>query len=165
MDRKSLLTMGPRRARLARLAAKLVDFALVFGAAWLSYPWGLAAGLAYLATGDALFDGQSVGKKWFGFRVVSLEDGRACSVRQSVVRNLPLVVPLCFAVVPLWGWLVCALLALPLALLEAYFLFKLDSAHRLGDVMADTTVVRSDPDVVMGKVRHSWFEERKTAPM
>ena len=145
MDRKYLLGIGPKRARLARLLAKGIDLGMVLVASLLAYPWGLMVAIGYLAVSDSLFDGQSVGKRIIGFRVISLEDGRPCGMRQSCVRNLPFLLPLGFAIVPLWGWILCVLLSVPLAFLELYFLFKLDSAHRLGDVMADTTVLGNDP--------------------
>jgi uncharacterized RDD family membrane protein YckC len=145
MDRKYLLSIGPQRARLARLLAKGIDLGLVVIASVIAYPWGLALAIGYLAVADSLFDGQSIGKRFIGFKVVSLEDGRPCGMRQSFIRNLPFLLPLLFALVPFWGWLLCAMLSIPLIFLELYFLFKLDSAHRLGDVMADTTVLGNDP--------------------
>ncbi len=157
MDRKYLLSAGPRRARIARLIAKSIDLAIVLLCALIAYPWGLALALGYLAISDSLFDGQSFGKRLIGFRVISLEDGRPCGMRQSLVRNLPLLLPFAFALVPFWGWILCVLLSVPLVFLEIYFLFKLDSAHRLGDVMADTTVVGNDPQG-LGVRRRQWAE-------
>lgn len=159
MDRKYLLSVGPQRARLARLLAKGIDLGLVVVASFIAYPWGLAVAIGYLAVSDSLFDGQSIGKRFIGFRVVSLEDGRPCGMRQSFIRNLPFLLPLVFALVPFWGWLLCAMLSLPLGFLELYFLFKLDSAHRLGDVMADTTVVGNDPQALDVR-RRAAFEAR-----
>jgi len=167
MDRKYLLSVGPQRARLARVIAKGIDLGGVLIAAFIGYPWGLLLGLGYLAISDSLFEGQSVGKRIVGFRVISLEDGKPCGMKQSFVRNLPLTVPMLFAVVPFWGWILCVLLSLPLIFLELYFLFKLDSAHRLGDVMADTTVISNTAQLmeVRGKRTHSWFEERRPVSM
>lgn len=166
MDRKYLLSVGPQRARLARIFAKGIDLGGVTIATLVAYPWGLILGLGYLAIADSLFDGQSAGKRFVGFKVISLEDGKPCGMKQSFVRNLPLTVPLAFAVVPFWGWILCALLSLPLVFLELYFLFKLDSAHRLGDVMADTTVIGNDAQAhPYLRRRHSWFDERKTASL
>lgn len=160
MDRKYLLAVGPRRARIARLIAKSIDLGLVIVAAFIAYPWGLALALGYLAVADSLFDGQSIGKRIIGFRVISLEDGRPCGMRQSMIRNLPFLLPIGLAIVPFWGWILCVLLSIPLSFLELYFLFKLDSAHRLGDVMADTTVLGNDPQS-MGVRRHAWLQDRK----
>ncbi len=163
MDRKYLLSIGPRRARLARVLAKGIDLGLVLAISFIAYPWGLVCGWGFLAISDSLFEGQSPGKRFVGFRVVSLEDGYPCSMRQSFVRNLPFLVPMAFASVPFWGWIVCALLSVPLVFLELYFLFRLDSAHRLGDVMADTTVLGNDPQALPSRARQSWFE--KPVPM
>ncbi|MBY0516752.1 MAG: RDD family protein [Bacteriovoracaceae bacterium] len=161
MDRKYLLAIGPKRARLARLLAKSIDLGLVVVLAFIAYPWGLALAIGYLAVSDSLFDGQSIGKRMIGFRVVSLEDGHPCSMRQSLIRNLPILLPLGFALVPFWGWILCVILSVPLIFLELYFLFKLDSAHRLGDVMADTTVVGNDPQSLSVRRRGAWLENRK----
>jgi hypothetical protein len=71
------------------------------------------------------------------------------------------LLPLGFALVPLWGWILCVMLSVPLIFLELYFLFKLDSAHRLGDVMADTTVIGNDSQRLDLRRRDSWFADRK----
>ena len=161
MDRKYLLAAGPKRARLARLLAKSIDLGLVVVLSFIAYPWGLALAIGYLAVSDSLFDGQSIGKRVVGFRVISLEDGRPCGMRQSFIRNLPFLLPLGFALVPFWGWILCVLLSAPLTFLEIYFIFKLDSAHRLGDVMADTTVLGNDPHSLAMRRSRTWLEQRK----
>jgi uncharacterized RDD family membrane protein YckC len=161
MDRKYLLYAGPQRARLARLLAKSIDLFICFILCFVPYPFGLALAIGYLAVSDSLFDGQSIGKKVIGFKVVSLEDGRPCGMRQSLVRNLPILLPMGFALVPFWGWILCVMLSVPLVFLELYFLFKLDSAHRLGDVMADTTVIGNDSQRLDLRRRQSWFADRK----
>lgn len=167
MDRKYLLHIGPKRARLARVIAKGIDLFAVLVVSFFIYPWGLILAIGYLAISDSLFEGQSVGKRIIGFKVISLEDGKPCGMRQSWIRNLPFLVPLLFAIVPFWGWILCVLLSLPLVFLELYFLFKLDSAHRLGDVMADTTVIGNDAQSVdvRRRQRQSWFEEHKPVSM
>ncbi len=161
MDRKYLLNAGPQRARMARLLAKGIDLFIVFLVSFFSYPWGLALAIGYLAISDSLFDGQSIGKRVIGFKVVSLEDGKPCGMRQSLVRNLPILLPMAFALVPFWGWILCVMLSVPLIFLELYFLFKLDSAHRLGDVMADTTVIGNDAQRLDLRRRQSWFVDQK----
>jgi len=161
MDRKYLLNAGPQRARMARLLAKGIDLFIVFLVSFFSYPWGLALAIGYLAISDSLFDGQSIGKRVIGFKVVSLEDGKPCGMRQSLVRNLPILLPMAFALVPFWGWILCVMLSVPLIFLELYFLFKLDSAHRLGDVMADTTVIGNDAQRLDLRRRQSWFADQK----
>ena len=64
-----------------------------------------------------------------------------------------------FSIFPFWGWIFSILIAPPLILLEVYLLFKLDSGHRLGDVMADTSVVPLTGAKVSSKKQpSSWFE-------
>ena len=156
--RKYLLNSSKKTANFTRLIAKSVDLLIVLILAMLFYPFGLILSLVYMSLADSLYGGQSVGKRLLGFSVISLEDGQPCSVRQSVVRNLPIIVPLACAIIPLWGFIMATLLIFPLLLFETYLLFKLDSGHRLGDVMADTTVIGNDPNRVdIRKNKESWF--------
>ena len=151
-----------KTARITRLLAKAIDFFIVLILSMLFYPFGLLLALFYMGISDSLHDGQSVGKRYMGFSVISLEDGKPCSVKQSIIRNLPILIPMAFAIIPLWGWIFCSILAVPLILLEVYLLFKLDSGHRLGDVMADTTVIGNDPNRIdLRKAKESWFENPK----
>lgn len=164
MIRKYLLKSSINTARMTRLLAKLIDVSMALLASIFFYPFGLIIGIIYLAISDSLPGGQSVGKKMLGFQVISLEDGEPCSFKQSVIRNLPIVIPFCFAVIPLWGWIFCAIFSVPLTLMETYLLFKLDSAHRLGDVMADTTVVANDGNRLdLRKSKSSWFDSKTMA--
>lgn len=162
MKKKYILKSSINAARLTRLIAKAVDLFIVLILAMLFYPFGLILSLFYIGFADSLHNGQSVGKRIMGFAVISLEDGKPCSVRQSFIRNLPIIIPIAFAIIPLWGWIFCSVLLLPLILLEVYLLFKLDSGHRLGDVMADTTVIGNDPNRAdLRETKESWFNGRE----
>ena len=45
--------------------------------------------------------------------------------------------------------------------MEVYFLFKKNSAHRLGDIMADTTVIADDGmRLDLRKQKTPWFDNR-----
>lgn len=147
---------------MTRVLAKAVDFIMVAFLGLLFYPFGLLLGITYFVIADSLYNGQSAGKKLMGFAVISLEDGKPCSLKQSAIRNLPFIIPLSIALIPFWGWIISSLLLVPLVFLEIYLLFKLDSTHRLGDVMADTTVIANDPNRVdLRKNKESWFEGPK----
>jgi uncharacterized RDD family membrane protein YckC len=148
-----------RRAVKFRVAAKLIDLFLVCLGIFFFYPMGLIIGIIYLCFADSLYDGQSVGKRFMGLGVVSLVDGSPCSVFQSCVRNLPFTAPLFFLIFPLWwGWVISAVFALPLAAMEVYFILK-GSHHRLGDILADTTVIANDGNRLdLRKTKHSWFD-------
>jgi uncharacterized RDD family membrane protein YckC len=141
--------------------AKAVDLFIVLILSVFFYPLGLLMSIVYIAIADSLQNGQSVGKKFIGFAVISLEDGKPCSLKQSVVRNLPILIPLFLALIPIWGWILAAVIGIPLIVLEIYLIYKLDAGHRLGDVMADTTVHATDGgETVAAKRRASWFESR-----
>jgi len=83
--------------------------------------------LGYFLIKDGLRNGQSLGKRWRGIKVVSIEH-RPCNRRQSFVRNAILIVP--FAV---WLEALCVLLRA--------------DGRRIGDLMAKTAVVALDHPV------------------
>ena len=159
MNRKSLLTGPLFRARKFRLIAKSIDLGLVLLGAIFYYPMGLILGIIYLCVADSLYEGQSIGKRFMGFGVISLVDGSPCTAWQSFIRNLPFTVPLFFLVFPFWGWVFAGVFALPLTAMEVYFLFRGDTAHRLGDIMADTTVIANDGTRLdLRKTKGPWFD-------
>lgn len=160
MFRKELLEAGPRRALWTRFLAKAIDFAIVGIGVVFYYPMGLILGVVYLSISDSLYEGQSIGKRLMGFMVVSLVDGTPCSTRQSFIRNLPLMVPISFLIYPGWGWLIAAFLATPFTIVEIYLLFKEKVPHRLGDILADTTVIANDGTRLDIRKR-KWFEEQQ----
>lgn len=87
----------------------------------------VAAGGVYLLFRDALFiPGQSIGKFWFGLRVISLANGRPCTRLHSAQRNFILLVP---------GLNIVA------AVLETVALARDPQGQRLGDTLANTQVV------------------------
>ncbi len=127
--------------RAVRLIAKSVDMFIVLLLSIFFYPLGIILSFIYISLADSLQNGQSVGKKLLGLAVISLEDGGPCSAQQSFIRNLPISIPLAIAVIPFIGWIFSAIVGGGFLGLEIYLLCNLDSGNRLGDVMADTTVM------------------------
>lgn len=86
-------------------------------------PGSLAAALAvgYYLFSDALPNGQSVGKKLLGMRVIDELSSISCTMLQSFVRNI--TTPF-------------------LSILDWIFIF-FGSRKRLGDMIANTIVIRS----------------------
>lgn len=128
-----------------RVLAKVVDLMLVVAvAAILPYPLGPVLGFVYSLVGDAFclgpFVGQSIGKKLFKLQVVNVVTKRPASLRESVVRNIPVGIATVFAVIPVVGWFLLALVGVPLMVMEIYLMLTVESGHRLGDVMGDTEV-------------------------
>ncbi len=158
-NRRYFLKKAINRAKLARFVAKGIDLFIVLVLAVFFYPVGLILSIVYVALSDSLQNGQSVGKKFMGFQVISLEDGKPCTIKQSIIRNTPVLVPLILAVFPLVGLFLAIIAGSFLLVLEIFFLFRLDSGHRLGDVMADTSVMGHDGSqfVTKKKKDSSWF--------
>ena len=144
--RKYFLRSGLKRAIIFRLLAKLIDLLIVAFCSFLFYPVGVLLSLFYLGISDHMRSGQSLGKRVMGFSVISLDGGGPCTLKQSIVRNLPILIPWAFILVPFVGWILAFLLGVPLVGLELYLIIKINSGHRLGDVMADTSVVGQSSD-------------------
>ncbi|MGZ3689339.1 MAG: RDD family protein [Bdellovibrionota bacterium] len=129
-----------------RVIAKMVDIFLVFFVSGLVlYPIGPLLGFAYSLTADGLniggLEGQSVGKRIMRLQVVNVHKKTPCTLRESILRNTPVGVATFFAIIPVWGWLILALIGIPLMIMEIYLMLSVDSGHRLGDVMGDTEVI------------------------
>ncbi len=135
-----------------RVAAKFIDLLIVMVASLIViYPLGPLVGFIYSLFADSIplkgFEGQSFGKKIFRLRVLSTKPGASregrvkLSFRDSVLRNTPVGLATFFALIPIWGWAILALIGLPLMIVEIYLLVRAPRGQRLGDVMGDTEVV------------------------
>lgn len=134
-----------------RILAKLVDLLVVFVLAVLvPYPLGPILGFGYSVLADGApwppFQGQSLGKKIFGIRAVSLgrrsHEGtyEPANFKESFLRNSPIGVATFFAIIPFWGWVILGLLGLPLMAIEVYLMMTRARRRRLGDIMGNTEV-------------------------
>jgi uncharacterized RDD family membrane protein YckC len=135
---------------LNRVFAKFFDLSIVMlVAAGVIYPVGPLLGFLYSLFADGLpirgFSGKSFGKRMFKLKVVSIKDGRSGNWKDSLLRNAPVGIATFFALIPIWGWAILALIGFPLMIIEIYLLIKAPHGQRLGDVMADTEVVSVAP--------------------
>lgn len=129
-----------------RVAAKFVDLFIVFlVAVILPYPVGPLLGFVYSLVGDGIqgggFEGQSVGKKLFKLQVVHIKTRQPAHWKESILRNAPVGVATFFGIIPIWGWIILAVIGLPLMVMEIYLMVTVETGHRLGDVMGDTEVI------------------------
>lgn len=128
----------PKRAGLLlRSVAKMIDLIIVAAAAEIIPRAGFFAGLAYLLISDGFFNGKSLGKQLTGLKVVSIADGKACSVRESILRNLVLCIGVALWRIPLIGWVITLLVVG----VEFVMLLGSKEGMRLGDEIAKTTVI------------------------
>ncbi|EGO61755.1 RDD family protein [Acetonema longum] len=76
----------------------------------------------YYLTKDALFSGQSLGKKASRQMVIHISSGKPCSLWRSVLRNIILWVP-------------------GIVFIEFFMAFATKSGRRIGDYLAGTQVI------------------------
>jgi uncharacterized RDD family membrane protein YckC len=137
---------------LQRVLAKIIDLVIVVAlAAILPYPLGPLLGFLYSLFADGMnfgkFRGQSVGKRVLNLQVLHLIRRKPATYMDSVYRNAPVGVATFFAIIPFWGWLILFLIGAPLLVMEVYLMLRVESGHRLGDVMGDTEVIEIRPPV------------------
>lgn len=126
-----------RAGLLLRGMAKTIDFIIVAAAAEMIPRAGFFAGLAYLLISDGLFEGRSLGKQLIGLRVVSTVTDKACSVRESILRNFMLCTGILLWKIPLVGWVIMILILA----FEFVMLLGSKEGMRFGDEIAKTTVI------------------------
>jgi len=121
-----------------RAVAGLVDLLLVIGLARLPDVIGFLSAAGYILIRDGLFDRRSMGKKLIGLRVISLEEsGPSATYRDSIIRNVPIVLAYFLFLIPYAGWMLC-----PLVLcMEGLTALGDRAGMRIGDLLARTQVV------------------------
>lgn len=143
--RRTSIFLGDRHAPLpSRFIAKAIDTLIVtamflLGAAvWT--PFGLLVAVLFAGVQDGMWVGQSIGKRIIGLRVIEDHRGLPCGFKNSLLRNIPFMIAIPFAGIPLL-WAVFLIVILPLLALEAYLVTALESGTRLGDILGNTLVV------------------------
>ena len=121
-----------------RTVAGIVDLLLIIGLTRLPDVFGFLFAAGYILIRDGLFDQGSVGKKLIGLRVASAENpGSRVAYRESIIRNVPLVIAYSLFFVPYAGWVLG-----PVALGVEWLVALGDAAGmRVGDMLARTYVV------------------------
>lgn len=140
----------PKASLLLRLGARVVDVAVAWG---LAVVCGAAAGpivaLLFLLLADGMLQGQSVGKRVFGVKVMHLPTRSAARHRDSTLRNAPLALVVLLAMMPAPLGLVAFAAGLAaIGGVESWRVLRDPLGLRLGDVWAQTQVV--DGKVVAG---------------
>jgi uncharacterized RDD family membrane protein YckC len=131
-----------RADRIHRVLARFIDI-LIASALWriLQNPVGIVAAATYLLIADGLPpNGQSLGKRLIGLKVVVQPGSAKCAWRQSMVRNIPFALLMVASALGYFGFLV-GLAALLVIGFECYFVFTDPQGLRLGDVFANTKVL------------------------
>lgn len=139
----------PKASLWLRLGARLVDVAVAWGFYVLGGDAGGVVALLFLLMADGMLQGQSVGKRIFGVKVMHLPTRSAARHRDSTLRNAPLalIVLLGMMPAPLGGVAFLAGLVV-IGGVEALRVLRDPLGWRLGDTWAQTQVV--DGKVVAG---------------
>lgn len=122
---------------LLRVIAKLVDLIVIAIVIKAIPQVGYFASLVYLLISDGLFDGRSLGKKIIRLKVISLPTGTPGTFRDSMLRNITLVLSLLLYKIPLLGWI----FVIVVLTLEFLLMLGNPDGMRLGDDLANTTVI------------------------
>lgn len=121
-----------------RAVAGFIDLLIIIGLNRLPDVIGFLSASGYLLIRDGLFERQSIGKKLIGLRVIS-SDGPDFIVtyRESIIRNVPLVIAYILFLVPYAGWVLG-----PAAFcIEGLTALGDDRGMRIGDMLARTKVI------------------------
>jgi len=125
-----------------RFVALLID--CVISAIFSFVPFiGGIAGAVYMLIRDGLMKGASLGKKLLNLQVINQATGQPASYEESIRRNLIFAVPVVFAIIPFFGWIVSSLLSIIVYLLEGIAVLQDPSGIRVGDKFAKTQVVEA----------------------
>ena len=111
-----------------RVLAWLIDGLMMMGLTILFRAWGGMVSLGYLLLRDGLFQGQSIGKRIIGLKVIAHHPPVRCTYVDSIVRNILWLVPVVNVVMGFTG-------------LQA--LVHDPRGRHWGDLLANTQVVRA----------------------
>ncbi len=138
----------PKASLWLRAGARVVDLCIALGLYRVTGPAGVVIALLYLLFADGMLQGQSVGKRIFGIKVVYLPTRAPARHRDSVLRNSPFGLILLLGMMPDLGDVAFVAGALVIGGVEAWKAWREPLGLRLGDAWAQTQVV--DGKVVSG---------------
>jgi uncharacterized RDD family membrane protein YckC len=125
---------------LNRSVAKAIDIIIILVFALILNPIGPLIAIFYSLCADG-FDGKSIGKRLVNLQTINSITRNPAGFKESIIRNIPIGIFIFFASIPVF-WIVMIIIGIPLLLLEVYLFWMLDSGNRIGDILADTTVVQ-----------------------
>lgn len=133
--------MQKREYILSRAIAKAIDLVVAFALLKTFHEVGFIAGLLYLCACDGFFEGRSFGKYLLRLRVQcnSQEIGQLFA---SILRNLNIALAFVLTFVPYAGWFLFAGI-----LIVDMIIMIGNNGRRIGDIVANTTVLREERNV------------------
>ncbi len=133
---------------MERYLARVIDFIIAGAIYVLLRGVGPVAAITYLLISDALFQGQSPGKRIVGMKVISLDrEEAACDFKESILRNaiFALIIVAYFLVgwIPYLGPLVVVIAGIAVLFTEAAIVYNDRKGVRFGDRIARTMVIKA----------------------
>jgi hypothetical protein len=142
-------SLYPKASLVLRLGARLVDVSVAWGLYVVCGAGGSVVALLFLLLADGMLQGQSVGKRIFGIKVMHLPTRSAARHRDSTLRNAPLALIVLLGMMPPPLGAVAGVAGLfVIGGVEAWRVVRDPLGWRLGDTWAQTQVV--DGKVVAG---------------
>lgn len=139
----------PKASLFLRGGARIVDVAVAWGLYVVCGAAGAVVALLFLLLADGMIQGQSVGKRIFGVKVMHLPTRSAARHRDSTLRNAPLALVVLLGMMPApLGWVAGLAGLVVIGGVEAWRVVRDPLGWRLGDTWAQTQVV--DGKVVAG---------------
>ncbi|MBX5480387.1 MAG: RDD family protein [Myxococcaceae bacterium] len=132
----------PKCTLWMRLCARAVDLVIAWGIFWAAgVRFGPVLAILYVLFADGIFEGQSIGKRIFGIKVVHLPTRSPGRKRDSTLRNAPLALPILLGMMPEVGWVAFVAGAVVIGGVETVRVLRDPLGLRFGDVWAETQVV------------------------
>lgn len=133
---------------MERYLARVIDFIIAGAIYGFLRGVGPIAAITYILIADALFQGQSPGKRIVGMKVISLDrEDAGCDFKESILRNailaLVLVAYLLIGWIPYLGIVVVVVAGVVVFFTEAAIVYNDRKGIRFGDRIARTMVVKA----------------------
>ena len=133
--------MYPRASMWLRAGARLVDVAIAWSLYRASGPAGVVMAFLYILFADGMLQGQSLGKKMFGVKVIYLPTRSGARHRDSVLRNAPFGLIIILSMMPELGFKAFIAGLVIIVGIETIEAVRDEDGVRLGDAWAQTQVI------------------------
>ena len=154
--RKALRVVGeeegspyPKASLFLRGGARVTDLLIAWALYVSTGPAGIVVALLYLLFADGMLQGQSMGKKLFGVKVVYLPTRQGARHRDSVLRNSPFGLVIILRMMPELGLRAFIAGCVVVGAIELVKVLRDPLGLRLGDLWASTQV--TDGKVTSGE--------------
>ena len=127
----------PKASLLLRAGGRLVDLVVAITLYFSTGPAGVVVALLYLLFADGMLQGQSLGKRLFGVKVVYLPTGQGARHRDSVLRNSPFGLVIVLGMMPDLGLRAFVAGCVVVGAIEIVKVLRDPLGLRLGDLWAN----------------------------